>query len=322
MKVESKKTIELSETEIFGFCESFGNTFVGHNKSPEYFRNEYSNTVLGYSFHVLLKNEKGTIVGGYSAIPILYEISGKKKLFACAADLMIEEQYRNDVGNLLSIIQQMNRFLAENEVVYFYGFPNDVSYKINVSLIRMRDIASLYTYILPMRVGDVKPFLKPLNPISRLFCKTLLWLSRFDNDRTVIEHKICKVRPEFDATRYKWFDPGQYVRYENGNVKAVWKISGFENVKACFLLDVFPYSKSNFNDVVREMVKREEKRTGLFIYVGYLPAAPCSMLKLPHKIQPKNFHFVGKVIDKKNFIDADFVNVFDWDVNLSSYDLL
>lgn len=322
MKVECKKTIELSETEIFGFCESFGNIFVGHHKSPEYFRNEYLNTVLGYSFHVLLKNEKDTIVGGYSAVPILYEISGEKRLFACAADLMIEEQYRNDGGNLLSIIQQMNCFLAENDIVYFYGFPNDISYKINVSLIRMKDIASLYTYILPLRVGDVKPFLKPLNPISRLFCKTLLWLSRFDNDKTVVVHKICKAHPEFDASRYEWFDPSQYVHYENGDVKAVWKISEFENVKACFLLDIFPYSKSNFNEVVRVMIKRERKHTGLFIYVGYLPATPWSMIRLPRRIQPKNFHFVGKVIDKKQFIDEDFANVLDWDVNLSSYDLL
>lgn len=322
MKVESKKTTEMSEMEMSGFCKCFANTFIGHEKSVEHFRSEYLNTILGFSFHVLLKTDDDTIVGGYSAIPVLYEMNGGKRMFACAADLMIEQEWRNDSGNLFAIIRKMNEFLERNDVVYFYGFPNDTSYKVNLCFIRMKDIASLYTYVLPLRVGDARPSLKWLNPISSLLSRTILWLSRFDNDKRVVAPRIRKARPEFNCLRYKWFDPEQYRFYDNGNVAAVWKLSEFENVKACFLLDVYPYSRHNFNTAVRAMVKREGGHIGLFIYVGYLPATPWSMIRLPRKIQPKNFHFVGKVIDKKRFIDADFANGLDWDVNLSSYDLL
>lgn len=322
MIFECKKTTELSEVEIRDFCESFGRTFEGHVKSVESFKNEYLHSAFGYSYHSLLKNDEGRIVGGYSAIPMFYQVGGKDMLFACAADMMIEKEYRNEFKNIFTIIKQMDKFLKDNGVVCFYGFPNDTSYKINLSIIRMKDVASLYTYILPLKVGDAKPALKWLNPLSMLLSKVLLLVSRLDNSRKKYKSYIDKKRPQFDEFRYQWFNPQDYHIHQGKEFKCVWKMSEFEGTKACFLVDIYPFSKKNFNKAVRIMVDEMEEETGLFIYVGYLPSTPLSMIRVPSKIQPKNFHFVAKIIDKEKLSEDEIRNIRNWDVNLSSYDLL
>lgn len=322
MIFECKRTTELSEKEISDFCLCFENVFPEHKKPVQVFKNEYLNSAFGYSYHSLLLNDEGVIVGGYSAIPIYYQVGCKDVLFACAADMMIEKEYRNDFKNIFTIIRNMGKYLKANGVVCFYGFPNDTSYKINLSIIRMQDIASLYTYILPMKVGDAKPGLKWLNPLSIMFSKGLLFLSRMDCSTKGYKPYIDKKRPAFDEFRFKWFNPQDYHIHQEKEYKCVWKLSEFEGIKACFLIDVYPFSKNNFNRAVRTMVKEMKRETGLFIYVGYLPATPLSMIKVPRKVQPKEFHFVAKIIDKESLSEEEMKNVRNWSVNLSSYDLI
>ena len=322
MIFECKKTTELTEKEIVDYCQCYENVFPEHKKSIADFNHEYLNSAFGYSYHSLLLTDEGLIVGGYSAIPIYYCAGGKDMLFACAADMMIEKEYRNDFKNIFTIIRNMDKFLKDNGVICFYGFPNDTSYKINLSLIKMKDVASLHTYILPYRVGDAKNLLKVLNPFSILFSKVLLFISKFDNNSKTKDTFIDKKRPDFDNFRYQWFYPEEYHIYKGDNYQCVWKLSVFEGIKACFLIDLYPYSKKNFNSAVREMVKQMKDVTGLFLYVGELPSTPWSMIKIPHKIQPKNFHFVSKLITKNVLSEKEMLNVHNWDVNLSSYDLL
>lgn len=46
------------------------------------------------------------------------------------------------------------------------------------------------------------------------------------------------------------------------------------------------------------------------------------MVKIPLKYAPKNFNFVAQILDKKEVIQEDVLDIHNWDVNLSSYDLL
>ena len=172
--------------------------------------------------------------------------------------------------------------------------------------------------------------LKPNKKISRIKKDNKLQRKKGKNSRENIfmnnsktkDTFIDKKRPDFDNFRYQWFCPEEYHIYKGDNYQCVWKLSVFEGIKACFLIDLYPYSKKNFNNAVREMVKQMKDVTGLFLYVGELPSTPWSMIKIPHKIQPKNFHFVSKLITKNVLSEKEMLNVHNWDVNLSSYDLL
>ena len=322
MIIECKKTTELSDAEIRDYCESFTRVFPKHIRTVDKFKSEYVHSSMGYSYHILLKNDEGKIVGGYSASPFNYEIDNKTVLIASGADFMIEREYRNDIRNVIGLIKSTESYLKENGVACLYGFPNEYSYKLNLSLMKMKAITSLDTYILPLKIGDAKPSLKLLNPFSWLASEILLFLSYFDLSSKELITKIRKKRPEFDEYRYKWYNPDDYKKYQNDRFKCVWKISQFEGVKACFLIDIFPYSKRNFGEAVRKMVSAERDKVGIFLYVGNLPSHPISMIKVPHKIEPKTIRFVAKVLDKTQMDEADMLEGSNWDLNLSSYDLV
>lgn len=321
MELIHKTTSELSPKDISNYCDCFSRVFH-KEKDPAVFQSEFANTCLGYSFHSLLLDENGTVMGGYTSIPMLYEVDGTEMLFAFGVDLMIDESLRDDVSNLLSIIKANDRVLKEAGVKCFYGFPNDNSYKVNLAFIRMKDICSLKTYLLPWRVGAVKPSMKVLNPFSTLFAKLMVSISKLSNNKTVIEHPIHKKRPEFDDKRYQWFNSTEYRHFKDKDMSCHWKVSKFEETNAAFLMDVYPMSKYNFDKAVRIAYKDCKNEVGLLLYVGYLPFSPCSMIKVPLKFAPKNFHFVAKLLDK-NSLSKDMVyNGYNWDVNLASYDLL
>lgn len=54
---------------------------------------------------------------------------------------------------------------------------------------------------------------------------------------------------------------------------------------------------------------------------GDLDFVPVSLIKIPHRFEPKHFHFTCNLIDKSYFDDTLY-DIKNWDVNLSSYDLV
>lgn len=321
MELIVKKTTELTEAEISQYCLCFKRVF-DREKDTSVFLSEFAHTCLGYSFHSLLMDEKGAVRGGYTAIPMTFEVNGENMLFAFGVDLMIDVDLRSDVANLLSIVMANDKALKEAGVNVFYGFPNDNSYKVNLAFIRMRDICPLDTYILPWKVGDAKPSMKVLNPFSWLFAKMVLLCSKLGNDTKVYSFPIHKKQPEFDESRYQWFKPEEYRHYQDEEMTCHWKVSNFEGIKAAFLMDVYPMSKKNFDKAVRIAYDECHSQVGMLLYVGLLPFTPMSMIKVPNKFNPKNFHFVAKILDKNAMSKDMLTNGANWDVNLASYDLL
>lgn len=321
MELIVKKTTELTEAEISQYCLCFKRVF-DREKDTSVFLSEFAHTYLGYSFHSLLMDEKGAVRGGYTAIPMTFEVNGENMLFAFGVDLMIDVDLRSDVANLLSIVKANDKALKEAGVKVFYGFPNDNSYKVNLAFIRMKDICPLDTYILPWKVGDVNPSMKVLNPFSWLFVKMMLLYSKLSSDSKVSSYPIRKKQPDFDKSRYQWFKPEEYRHYQDEEMTCHWKVSHFEGIKAAFLMDVYPMSKKNFDKAVHIAYEECHLQVGLLLYVGLLPFTPMSMIKVPTKFNPKNFHFVAKILDKNAMSKDMLTNRENWDVNLASYDLL
>lgn len=86
-----RKTTELTEEEIFSFCQLFEEVFVGHVKSVEYFKREFLNTSLGYSYHALMF-DGNKMVGANSLIPCDYVYKGEHVLMAFSVDTMIKKR--------------------------------------------------------------------------------------------------------------------------------------------------------------------------------------------------------------------------------------
>lgn len=87
-------------------------------------------------------------------------------------------------------------------------------------------------------------------------------------------------------------------------------------------MDVHPLIKKNFDKAVRLMVEDKKSECGLFLYVGHLHFMPISMIKIPRKFEPKSFRFDCRILDKEKLSKEDVLNLDNWEVDLSSYDLL
>lgn len=314
-----KRTSELSESEISEICVVFNKVYEGNSKSISEFKNEFSNTPLGDSIHVLvIDGEK--IVGANSYIPFTYFIDNKKLLFALSVDTMILTQFRN-YDNIYKLWVLGRKILKEEGIAFLFYFPNENSYPLGIKGFRDKDVGDLSIYVLPYKISAVKPKLKFLNIISRLICKMLILFSWIFTNRKVLEYRIRKDRVEFNKARYKWFN-GDYKIVNQADFSFVYKIINYTGIETAFLMDVHPMSKRNFDKAVRLMYKIDRNKFELALYIGSLSFSPFSMLKLPKKYEPKTFHFIGTILDR-SVIDNDVIfNLKHWDVNLSNYDLL
>ena len=322
MKIVCKKTTELIAEEKKQICDCYHAVFEGDTRSLSDFDNVYSNTCLGYSFITMLKSGEDEVVGLYAVIPFDYIYKGEKQLFAIGVDFMLRKDFRNDFKNVMGICGESMKFSKANGVSCIFAFPNDLSHQLNTRILRMKDIGKLYTYILPYKVGDAKPKLKALNFGSMLFSWLMLGVSALDFRKKTYSTMFERDRSTFDSTRYKWFNPSDYRFYKDVDMSCSWKVADFEGVKAAFLMDFYPVSSANFNKAVRAMFNAENANVGIFLYVGNLPFAASSMVKIPLKYAPKNFNFVAQVLDRNLVNIEDVLNMNNWDVNLSSYDLL
>jgi len=312
-----KKTTELTSGEIVKINQLFNQIFK-QNRTEEIFKNQYLNTPLGYSYHVMLIDGE-ELVGFHSGIPFYYLNKGQRFIAGLGIDTMTAEGHR-DFFNVRDMFVACEKAMKEEGCVLRIGFPNDNSYPVLKKGFKYKDIGKLDTYFLPIRVGGVKSSLRIFNPLSRLFSWFVVQWSRLSNNKANCVYRYQKEHSSFDAIRYKWYNGDYQVVIKNGT-EAHYRVNIHEGVRTAFILDVNPRSKRSFDSVVREVYKRERKSIDLIMYVGHLTFKPMSLIRMPHKIEPKHFNFTCKPLVKDVFDDTLY-NIDNWDVNLSNYDLV
>lgn len=311
-----KKTTELTPAEKEQIVALFNEVF-DKQRSLQEFDNQYLNNPLGYSFHTLMLNE-GNIVGHNSGIPSFYTVRGEQRLFVCNVDTMVKKQCRG-IDDFYDMMMHAIEAYKAAGVCFLYGFPNDNSYPILISLDLMEDIGKMDTYCLPYRIGGIKKTLGCLNWASRLACRLWLFGASCVAGRRTACFDIEKEADSYNATRYKRSN-GQYSIVELGTFSFVYKVMSYEGIRTAFLIDVTSKSARNFTRAVRYILAKEKEQCDLVIYVGSLPFHTTGMIRIPHKYEPKHFNFTGMLLngtDRQLFFD-----MANWDVNLSNYDLI
>lgn len=318
MEILVKKTFELLDEEIVAIYDLFDEVF-GLKRDVATFRENYSNTPLGYSYHSILLSEDGETIGFHSCMPFYYRKNGEQFMAALGIDSMVKKEHR-DFFNFHDMIVQCQKRLKEDGCVLRIGFPNDNSYPVLKKGLKHRDIGKLTTYCMIRNVGAVKHSLSGLNFLSRGLSRLQYLCSFLSIGNKQYNFKYHKDRLTFDKVRYKWFGG----HYEMANVKGsaiVYKIELYNGVETAFLLDVYPLSRSAFESAVRYIYRKERKKIDMIIYVGALPFTPIGLITVPHRYEPKHFNFTCKPLVKDYFNDSLY-DIRNWEVNLSSYDLL
>ena len=312
-----KKTTELTSEEIAQINRLF-NSIMKRDRTEEEFKRLSFNTPLGYSFHVLLM-EGQELIGFHSVLPFYYLNKEQRFIAGLGIDTMTAIGHR-DFFNVRDMIVACEKAMKEEGCILRIGFPNDNAYPVLKKGFKYKDIGKLDTFFLPIRIGGVKKSLRVLNPLSRLFAWFVIQCSRLSNNKTQCIYQYRKESSTFDAIRYNWFD-GDYPIVTIGDTVAHYKVNEHEGVRTAFILDVHPRSKALFDAVVREVYKKEQRSIDLIMYVGHLTFKPMSLIRMPHKYEPKHFNFTCKPLDKEAFDDSLY-QIDNWDVNLSNYDLI
>jgi hypothetical protein len=318
MLLSVKKTNELLESEQYEIVEMFNSVFK-KNRTIEQFRKLFLDTVLEYSYHVILYDD-GVIGGCCSYLPSYYKIKNEKYLSVLSIDTMIDRKYRGQ-GYFREMLNSGIDYMRNDGVIFIINFPNDISYPRYIKLSLRQDIGSLITYVLPYRIGGIKPSLKTLNWLSIAFVNVFVFLSSLFADSKIHHFPIEKDKETYNKIRYNQPDGGYNIELIKGG-GFVYKIFNYENIKAAFLMDVFDKSARNYNIAVRHILNNHKKEFDILLYVGHLPFGLNGFIKIPKCFSPKNFNFVGKLLNE-NLIEKElFFNINSWDVNLSNYDLL
>lgn len=312
-----KKTTELTSDDIAQINELYCPIFK-HRRTEEEFKGLYLNTPLGYAYHAILK-EDDEVIGFHSGIPFYY-LNGSERFIAGLGINTMTAVGHRDFFNVRDMFAACENAMKDDGCVLRIGFPNDKSYPILKKGFKYKDIGKLDTYFLPIRIGGVKKSLRALNPFSKLFAWLIIQCSRLSNNKTLCNYQYQKDHSSFDVIRYKWFG-GDYQEIAIGATVAHYKVDEHDGVRTAFIMDVHPRSKAIFDAVVREVYKKERKSIDLIMYVGHLTFKPMSLIRMPHKYEPKHFNFTCKPLVKDLFDDSIY-NIDNWDVNLSNYDLL
>lgn len=318
MEYQCKKTPELSEQEFAQITDMF-NRIMDRNADVEFMRKQYSDNPFGYSYHVLLYDE-GNVIGLSSYVPANFWYQDKPVVFVCGGDTMIEKKYR-DFFVFFDLIKHAHKYLKENGVAMNYGYPNDNSFPVLVKGKLTKVIGKMHTYCLPYRIGGLKKSLFWLNWASMIFCHCWVAFSSLFASKKVADFAIHKDEASYNPSRYKRFD-GDYGLGKLKNGEFHYKVKEHEGVRTAFIIDVSPKSSRNYVDAVSYLLKHHSKEFDLVLYPGELPFGVTGMIKLPRKVEPKNFNVTGNILDKTVLDEKVIYDIKNWDTNLSNYDLI
>lgn len=318
MKVIVRKSTALAEAEFRQISALFEEVF-GKPRSPELLHRQYEQNPFGYAWLSMLVDD-GRIVGLNSYVPSYYTCNGKKLIFANSIDSMVEKPYR-DFFNFNDMIRGAYKAMADEGVSFVYGYPNDNAFPVLTKGKLMKPIGKMYTYCLPYRVGGIKPSLKALNVISKLFSQVYSICSGWFASSKVCGFMVEKDAASYNDTRYKRGD-ANYCHADLGDGQLHYKIVDHEGVRTAFIIDIDRKSPSNFNKGVRYLLKNHSKEFDLILYPGWLPFGNTGMIRMPRKLEPKNFNFTGKMLAKKGELPEGIWSIENWDTNLSNYDLI
>lgn len=317
IRIENIKTTDLPKKDLEAILQGFNNTF-SLDRPFEVMMNQYVHNPFGYSWHnVVYDDDK--VVGHICAVPSYYWCNGEKVVFVDGVDAFILKEYRDGeifLNQLQSYFGHMKKIGAKLMV----GFPDAKVMKLYAKTKVYQKIGEMDTYILPYRIGGIKPILKPFNFLSKAFALGYVWLTGLIAEKKVMTFKIEKDTESYNATRYKRMD-GNYQIVREGDLEFFYKCMSFKGVRAAFLIDVTGKSARHFNQAVKYILKHDSKNFDVVLYVGNLYFCNSGLIKVPRKFAPKQFNFIVKFFDK-SFNNDIVKDVRNWDVNLATYDVI
>jgi hypothetical protein len=315
MKYFAKPTSQLSAREFREISELFAAVFSKPVNSG-YFEAKYRAPSRRDSCHGLMTDDDGRIAGALTVIPFDYSCFGKKAVFGCAVDLMVDKKYRNDI----SVMKKMHDAvigLIGSGIDFLYAVPNRNSYLYFRKILGWSEIGTLHYYCLPLHVSKLFPKSNAFDGISQT-AAALLNAVQWPSSKQTVEKPVVKsISPDFLTYRYP---AGRYTAIDKSGQCARYSVVKEDALATAYLIDVWPLSAALLGETVRQIWHKERRTVDLIVYIGTGVPRVHNLFKVPARFEPRALHLIGKVLNPGK-IDDRIYHMENWQFNLSDLDV-
>jgi hypothetical protein len=310
-----KTTVQLTESEKKQMLDLFEAVF-DKKMTKDVFERKFFYTPAGYSYHSLMLHGE-VLVGAFSAVPGRYKFFGKEKIFSLSVDTMIDSKYRGG-GHFVKMANLVHQGLISDGIPFIFGFPNEHFYPAQKRLLKYEDIGELDYYTLPLNIGSVVRKLKPFNGLSRGFCRSAARLCRIPRNSEA-KYGIEKViDDQFERHRYN--ESYSKIGLADGGecIYRIYEEAG--GIRTLYIIDVIPLTPVSLARAVKHLCRTAVNDVDIIIYVGKLPSRPAGLWKVPDSKKPRKIRMTGKILIP-DAIDSSVLNINNWRVNISDFDV-
>ena len=323
MEIKVCKTSEWSSLELATFVSSF-NTVFDKGYDATYFTRKYLGTYRNDSYHSLLLNDLGEVVGGCSIMPMQYLKNDTPINIGLTVDVFIKEEYRTDPLMLRKLYLKLKKFLEIEEIVAVIAVPNATSYPYWKNVVKWKDVGLIPYWIIPVHLGNLVKKFKFINTLSSLFCRFWISLnyhiSYLHNPKEkgyLYEHIQNE---EFYNNRFK---ENCYCKIVSNNITVYYRIVREDDIITAYLLSAKEMGNMTFKALTvaaREIFKTE--KIDVIMYIGPFKFFQTLFLKIPHKFEPKKLTMTCDFINanEKEFL-SDMLTYSNWNFGLINYDV-
>jgi hypothetical protein len=315
MKYLGKLTTQLDARELQGISDLFAAVFnkpVGVEQLLAKYRSPSRNS----SYHGLMQNDDGRIAGALTVIPFDYSCFGKKAVFGCAVDLMIDKNNRNDLAAMKNMYNAVTGIIGET-VDFLYAVPNRNSYLYFLKILGWKEIGKLDYYALPLRVSRLSPRLKGLDFLSQSLA-AIINTVKWPAPQGAIEKPISKNRTQ-NFINYRC-PPGRYQEIEKSGKRAWYAIVDEASTITVYIIDAWPLTAAWLSEVTNTVWRNEKKKIDLILYVGTGIPKVHNLFRVPLRFEPRSLHLIGQTLRHDN-IDKRINKIENWQFNLSDLDV-
>jgi hypothetical protein len=313
MEYIGKLSTELTDKE-FGDLHELFNLVYHKNIVPGYLNHKYNSPVTGYSYHGLMYDDEKRIVGSLTYIPFAYNFYGKKFIAGCAVDLMVQEQYRN---NLMSVskMHQLAVQKSAGTLDFVYAVPNQNSFLYFTKFLKWNCLGKLNYYLQVINISALKKQLTFLNFFSRYF----FYVVNHVGTSNYLYQSKAFVTKISDASFNDYRFGNNYQIITDGENIAWYCIKDEEGTESAYIVDIMPETKKWLRQVAKKIYLKEKKKVDVIMYVGNLPCTPLNLPKVPNKMEPRKLKVVGKILNPQ-LIDERIYDLKNWHFNLADFD--
>ena len=130
------------------------------------------------------------------------------------------------------------------------------------------------------------------------------------------------IKKEADSNFIDMRFDNTYLVYKCTNYNLIYKTiikKNYNQSKFVYIIDILPFSINNLEDAVKK-ISKNEKNIDLIIYPDIGKFKINNMVKVPDFIFKNKPIVSGKILDEK-IISKSIFNKYNWQINLSNFDI-